>query len=308
MKELSEDKTKVRASVLSGQIPSRGIGHLLTPSQTRNLQRVRENQQRSRDKKRAYVTELEEKVRQLTEELKSRAPDEGQDKQFDRVVVENDARRSMLRALDIDDAAQQQFVDAYVKRKSKDVGATPASPSTAEETWTLRSDHDIQEPGSGTVVPLSLPRDATVDLPVDLSSTQMNPITSPLSREITMGKQHSLLTPGNQDLWPGTFTLSPTSGSMLPSSLPTSLSALSPTDGPSCGCSLPDKTLQISAVASGDTTACSVAFSMLLQNNHRGYTTSDMDARLRVGYRRDVMGEGCSVANTVLFQLLSEIS
>ena len=56
-------------------------------------------------------------------------------------------------------------------------------------------------------------------------------------------------------------------------------------------------------------TGCSIAFSMLLSNNSRGYSFADIEARLQEAYRQDdSVAEGCSVLNKVLFQLLSEIS
>lgn len=66
---------------------------------------------------------------------------------------------------------------------------------------------------------------------------------------------------------------------------------------------------QVSASSSESTTGCSIAFSMLLSNNSRGYTFADLDARLQAAYRQDAsVAEGCSVPTKVLFQLLSEIS
>lgn len=90
---------------------------LISVSQAQELQRVRENQQRSRDRKRAHVVELEEKVRRLSERLqRSEGGESGSKAQPSRAATENDARRELLRALGIDDAAQEQFVRAFSRR------------------------------------------------------------------------------------------------------------------------------------------------------------------------------------------------
>lgn len=67
--------------------------------------------------------------------------------------------------------------------------------------------------------------------------------------------------------------------------------------------------LQNGGSCSESMTGCSIAFSMLLSNNSRGYSFADIEARLQEAYRKDdSVAEGCSVLNKVLFQLLSEIS
>lgn len=68
-------------------------------------------------------------------------------------------------------------------------------------------------------------------------------------------------------------------------------------------------TVQSGTSCSESKTGCSVAFSMLLANNSRGYTFADLDARLQAAYLQDdSVAEGCSVLNKVLYQLLGEIS
>jgi hypothetical protein len=57
------------------------------------------------------------------------------------------------------------------------------------------------------------------------------------------------------------------------------------------------------------TTLCSSAFSLVLKNNLKGYSTADLDLKLRVGYRCGAApSEGCRVDNKVLFSVLAEIS
>lgn len=57
------------------------------------------------------------------------------------------------------------------------------------------------------------------------------------------------------------------------------------------------------------TTLCSLAFSLVLKNNLKGYSTADLDRKLRVGYRRGITpSEGCRVDNKILLNVLAEIS
>ncbi|KAF3210388.1 hypothetical protein TWF106_010684 [Orbilia oligospora] len=56
------------------------------------------------------------------------------------------------------------------------------------------------------------------------------------------------------------------------------------------------------------TTLCSVAYEMVLRYNHKAYTMEELDRRLRCGYLGGyLMDEGCSVDNKILFRILAEI-
>jgi hypothetical protein len=58
-----------------------------------------------------------------------------------------------------------------------------------------------------------------------------------------------------------------------------------------------------------DTTLCTLAISLVLKNNRKNYTATDLDLRLRAGYRCGfAASEGCRVDNKILFGLLAEIS
>ena len=58
-----------------------------------------------------------------------------------------------------------------------------------------------------------------------------------------------------------------------------------------------------------ETTLCSLAFSIVVANNRKGYSVTDLDLKLRAGYRNgSVVSEGCRVHNKVLFGVLAEIS
>jgi len=72
-------------------------------TQTRDLSCVRQNQQRSRNRKRAYVAELEAKIARLL----------AQDNSEQTVRRENDARQHFLRDLGVADSAQERYIQTH---------------------------------------------------------------------------------------------------------------------------------------------------------------------------------------------------
>ena len=57
------------------------------------------------------------------------------------------------------------------------------------------------------------------------------------------------------------------------------------------------------------TTACPIAFSMILQNNVRDYSIASLESKLLVGYQpAGNEGDYCRTLNKVLFAVLAEIS
>jgi len=63
-----------------------------------------------------------------------------------------------------------------------------------------------------------------------------------------------------------------------------------------------------SPIKQEDTTLCSVAFSLIMISNRRGYNTADLDLKLRTGYRYyQATFEGCRTDNGILLRVLTEI-
>ena len=57
------------------------------------------------------------------------------------------------------------------------------------------------------------------------------------------------------------------------------------------------------------TTACPIAFSMVLKNNARDYSIASLESKLLVGYQAaENEGDSCRILNKVLFAVLAEIS
>lgn len=93
--------------------------------QAQDLERVRQNQQRSRERKRAYVTQLEQKIAQLTAQIESGdagVPSGNEDlvKASNRLRSENDARRQLLLSLGVTAPAQELYIQNHPKRLAHD--------------------------------------------------------------------------------------------------------------------------------------------------------------------------------------------
>jgi hypothetical protein len=60
---------------------------------------------------------------------------------------------------------------------------------------------------------------------------------------------------------------------------------------------------------SENTTLCSLAFSIVMNNNRKGYNATELDLKLRAGYRRGTgVSQDCRIENKILFSVLAEIS
>jgi len=55
-------------------------------------------------------------------------------------------------------------------------------------------------------------------------------------------------------------------------------------------------------------TLCSIAYSLVLQHNKKGYDFAQLDIKLRAGYTGRSISASCTVDNKVLFGVLAEIS
>ena len=70
-----------------------------------------------------------------------------------------------------------------------------------------------------------------------------------------------------------------------------------------------DDVLQNEGYTSDGTTACTIAMSVIIQNNAKGYSTTELELRLLPGYLMTQSdNEDCRIRNRVLFSVLAEIS
>lgn len=357
--------------------------------QAKDLLRVRQNQQRSRERKRSYVAELERKVAILA----------AQDISCPTVRNENDARRDLLLALGIATSAQELYIQTYTTRLTpRDTGGPGESPSSSDQFDTnfrvahvsqihtaysteLVFDYLYVQLNRSAVASSSSSSGCLPGLPDSsakpchqLSLSQRDPPTL-LSPSIPSG-----LLPLSLYSHCNTIEVDRLSAPLLPSvclSTEIGAAAASPTfvrnisqeaalsllqtDGvhnsPSVDAALSDFTavicpsraveaplspalpeseaavfsdprssgfldhitilpfdnintvLHLNGHDSDGTTACPIAFNLILQNNVRGYSITRLESKLLAGYRNNAnASESCRILNKVLFAVLAEIS
>lgn len=91
--------------------------------QADQLARVRRNQQRCRERKRAHILELESQVEALQEQIRQCAPCASSspaehESELDKARRENAARQELLSALGFDDETQQRFIASAADREA----------------------------------------------------------------------------------------------------------------------------------------------------------------------------------------------
>jgi hypothetical protein len=95
------------------------------------------------------------------------------------------------------------------------------------------------------------------------------------------------------------------SSGLTASSTPATLRSIQPNDGFRAW----NTVMRMDDYGSDRTTACSIALSMIVQHNKRGLSTTELDSRLKAGYRSaEVSNEDCCILNKVLFSVLAEIT
>ncbi|KAM0723187.1 hypothetical protein Q7P37_001387 [Cladosporium fusiforme] len=329
----------------------------------RDLERVRQNQQRSRQRKRAYVLELESKVAQLSAQLDQTsqppvAPSEesGNNSTLQalaRLKCENDARRDLLLALGVGTSAQDLFVRASAIRMaapqanntdtpyspalasivtqdvraplsplthagrpfdsySGDIGLFVPPPATAERVGSSASNRpDIARPYPDTrqdgqsshALPTAEPSDALASTEAFTSTLEPS---ADWDQSVTMYEQLFQTPPypskaSEVPFEPGlSLDLFEPPGSDIPNGLAQHHGFCT---------TLWNATAQANDADLAGTTACSIAFSMILKHNARSLPMQQLESRLQVGYRGgQTVGADCRVVNSVLFSVLAEIS
>ena len=246
--------------------------------QTRDLSRVRQNQQRSRERKRAYVAELEANIARLL----------AQDTSDQTVRDENNARRDFLRDLGIADSAQERYIQTYVAR------LTPrAAPWPNVSSGTLTpSVGTTNKPGKNTDPPSFIPCPPQEAL---VSSTR---VCTPVVESIAMESLPKTASRPAQSEGEGLFEDPRSLGLLEP------LPSFHAVDFDS-----KNLNLTFDDYGTDGTTACPIAFRLILQNNARGYSIARLESKLLAGYRTaGNEGDSCRIINKVLFAVLAEIS
>ncbi|CAN9227250.1 unnamed protein product [Alternaria alternata] len=246
-----------------------------------NAERVRNNQRRSRARRKEYITGLEAKIQQY---------ESGYDQNpikpsIEELAKELDTLKKLLNALGLDD----KFLEAHGR------AARLAS------TWA----QDKQSPEETNDTPLSLPQ------PTSQFTNGLQAHPDPILQSINVGAQHSTprrslerLNPLDSTLLCDLFAL-PMDPTSISDSLETPNLFGQPHDHSAMDLSTSTTPL---GLESSTTTLCTIAFSRILESNRRGFSATDLDLKLRVGYRFSATPlEGCRVDNHILLDVLAEI-
>lgn len=197
---------------------------------------------------------------------------------FAKLMHENRVRGELLRVLGIDTETQDRFIRTAPVQLEASLSHTLVN----DHAKALLSPPDEQRPleESSQVVNYDLTASNPSGL-FDPSSGFHDPATSGIETDLSTLIGPLLASP------PFPLPSNPTLCSSCPSETPQSVPG-SPSDS---------------------TTACSIAFSMVMSNNKRGYKFIDLESRMRVGYQKSMApGEECRILNKVLFEVLADIT
>jgi hypothetical protein len=168
-------------------------------------------------------------------------------------------------------------------------------------TWT----QDKQSSEETNHAPFSLPQSTSQ------SANELQAYPDPILQSINVGAQHPTPRRSSEHLKPldttlpcDLFTL-PTDSTFISDSLEKSNPFGQPHDHSAMN--LSSNTIQL-GLESSTTTLCTTAFSLILESNRKGFSATDLDLKLRIGYRFSATPlKGCRVDNQVLLDVLAEI-
>ncbi|KAF1938245.1 hypothetical protein EJ02DRAFT_29059 [Clathrospora elynae] len=239
-----------------------------------NLERVRNNQRRCRARRKEYIKELEARTRQF----QCTSAQASTDLQLGELRVELELLKRLLRSLGLNDG----FLESYSK-------AAKLVPTTSHARVDLNSLVQANDASS--------------------SSQFLDNVQSGLTPLLNL----------HQDSWQSLESLNPVDATQPWEPFDFSNGSNTFSEATAIGSSISPiaddlvmETSSKSMVTGGrspTTTLCSAAFSLVLENNRKGYNAHDLDLKLRGGYRFSATPlEGCRVDNNTLLGVLAEIS
>ncbi|KAL2836848.1 hypothetical protein BJX68DRAFT_250302 [Aspergillus pseudodeflectus] len=248
-----------------------------------DLIRVRNNQRKSRERRKQHVVELEQKVRQLESAVAAvKVPMPSMS-----LAKENRILRTLLESIGFDNLSLEGYLQSAPfggLQGSLEPGLiAPAGPVPGVEFGRL-------EPGS-------------------MSSDQLDAQATgePSSSVRNIG----LVSPDVLDLSYSAPMLgaNETSLNINQSQPPTWDTELIMTEVPAGILhALDEEALRPATSVNGETTLCSVAFNLIIQCNRTGEDVLELETKLRYGYKMPAgPGEGCRVDNGTLLAVLCEL-
>ncbi|KAH7120886.1 hypothetical protein B0J11DRAFT_51280 [Dendryphion nanum] len=282
--------------------PKKGIGTSSpTSKEAADLERIRNNQRRCRARQKSYIAELEARVRhyESTQDQASAVP------KLQELMNENESLKRLLNSLGLD----VEFVEAYgkaTKRASEIVQTQPKTQRLCEPSLApASSKHTDTTLQFGLTSAMGF-ESAVQETPMELSGVA---VAGDIDQHFLSTNKGST----QEDTFPPCelfdFSAFDTLDIELLQTRPQPQSeALAQFAEESSAMGIPELAMSMEETLD-KTTLCSLAFSLILKNNVRGYSTADIDLKLRVGYRDAATPfEGCRVDNKVLFTVLAEIS
>jgi len=278
--------------------PNQICGKRSNRTKIADLERMRNNQRRSRAKRKAYVAELEEKIRRYeTSESESAT---GHSIQY--LMKENDTLRRLLLSMGLGNDFLAAYINASGVAGDMLKNAVQSDEqATLDDTNCCRTDR--------------LPREQDTSASAPLAEKQaLSPLETCLN--IDAVDSNLLFQQGNQLISPRVVETISLEAPFDTSSYFGDIESTWQIQGPSPMTSIAaqgeDKvdTIEGSKIPwdDEDTTLCSVAFSLIMTSNRKGYSTADLDLKLRVGYRNThATFEGCRIDNRTLIRVLTEI-
>ena len=216
---------------------------------------------------------------------------------------ENDARHHFLLALGITDPAQELYIQTHISRLTPSTtvwhdtshcNANPSgNPISCEQL--LNDSEAVFSPARCDPGPLQGPNTSLV--PANCSSTAPR-LVPPIHVPAPFEHPFQILSRPAQPHSEAVFSDPRSSGLLEPLSI-----------SPIEGLCLTNTHLTFGGYDVDGTTACPIAFSMILQNNARGYSIARLESKLLFGYQTaQTRSENCRILNKVLFSVLAEIS
>ncbi|KAL2812894.1 hypothetical protein BDW59DRAFT_155093 [Aspergillus cavernicola] len=253
-----------------------------------DLARVRNNQRRSRERKKQRVVELEQRVHQL-EAAMIQAPAPG-------LVYENRVLRGLLESVGLDRVWLERYLQGDgLNRLPESVDSGPAVDSTAVPSSVTQ--FIGPEPG--------------LSISSDITSYELNQVGLVSTTELSLSRA----IPGRFDSLGSDFshpTQTVESMEMAPNMIQSQ--AVSDTgfniteDLAGIILNLGGENLSATSSVNSETTLCSIAFQLIIQCNRTGKDVLDLETKLRYGYRMPaVPGDGCRVDNKSLLAVLAEL-
>ncbi|KAI1304449.1 hypothetical protein F5Y03DRAFT_357323 [Xylaria venustula] len=269
-----------------------------TKTKAAELERTRNNQRRSRARRKEYITELEEKIRRYETLATQNVPDET----IHSVIRENIALKRLLHSMGLGD----DFVTSYMTASKM---AIEMSKNTTGSELHPRLDNENRCGTRQCSTSKTVLEDTVNSLAMGLQALD------PPAAVLSFNPADSAVSVPQGQTTPYQFLEStpledPLEFSSYMNNAATTLKLSELSVDPPNTAQMYDLQVFVEDAerVKEDTTLCSVAFSLIMLINRKDYDAANLDLKLRAGYR---YGQGtvetCRIDNSILLRVLTEI-